>query len=46
MERYDVIETIGKGAGGTVFLATEKKSSRYCWGKLRSRTDWNSTLKT
>ena len=29
MESYDVIKTIGKGASGTVLLATEKKSSRY-----------------
>ncbi|CAH3188936.1 unnamed protein product, partial [Porites evermanni] len=29
MERYDVIKTIGKGAGGKVLLATEKNSSRH-----------------
>ncbi|CAH3161385.1 unnamed protein product [Porites lobata] len=29
MESYDVIKTIGKGASGTVLLATEKKSSRH-----------------
>ena len=33
MENYDVIKTIGKGAGGTVLLATEKNSSRYSLGK-------------
>ena len=35
MENYDVIKTIGKGASGTVLLATEKKSSRYSWVNLQ-----------
>lgn len=29
MEKYEVISTLGKGAGGKVFLATEKESGRY-----------------
>ncbi|KAJ7380843.1 hypothetical protein OS493_007233 [Desmophyllum pertusum] len=29
MDRFEVIRTIGKGAGGRVFLATEKESSRH-----------------
>lgn len=38
MERYDVITTIGKGAGGKVFLATEKESSRYSLVNLAEQT--------
>ena len=38
MERYDVIKTIGKGAGGKVLLATEKNSSRYSWVNLAEQT--------
>ena len=38
MERYDVIKTIGKGAGGKVLLATEKNSSRYSWVHLAEQT--------
>lgn len=29
MEKYEVVRTLGKGAGGRVFLATEKGSGRY-----------------
>jgi hypothetical protein len=29
MERYEVIRTLGKGAGGKVILAIEKENERF-----------------
>lgn len=45
MERYDVIKTIGRGAGGKVLLATEKNSSRYSWVHLTEQTGTISFIK-
>jgi len=29
MDKYEVVRTIGRGAGGRVLLATEKENGRY-----------------